>query len=172
MRTCSTRKTPLYKTLVMKPSTRESFGSYKHRIQYNKESDVKERVNLTFRGPCIVVYSYNKPTRCKNLSNLFCNRTLHISDSFCVHHQEYTQQYIQVMLTACQQAVSITQQQIYIIQVMLTACYQAVSITCMYCCVYSAKTPDDGQSNCPKYVELYSKINLRNQCTSLVLLQE
>ena len=141
MRTCSTRKTPLYKTLVMKPSTRESFGSYKHRIQYNKESDVKERVNLTFRGPCIVVYSYNKPTRCKNLSNLFCNRTLHISDSFCVHHQEYTQQYIQVMLTAC---------------------YQAVSITCMYCCVYSAKTPDDGQSNCPKYVELYSKINLRN----------
>jgi len=24
------------------------------------------------------------------------------------------------------------------------------------------KTPDDGQRNCPKHVEFYSKINLRN----------
>jgi len=27
----------------------------------------------------------------------------------------------------------------------------------MYCCVYSKKTPDDGQRNCPKHVEFYSK---------------
>ena len=26
-----------------------------------------------------------------------------------------------------------------------------------HCCVYSEKTPDDGQRNCPKYVEFYSK---------------
>jgi len=26
-----------------------------------------------------------------------------------------------------------------------------------HCCVYSAKTPDDGQRNCPKHVEFYSK---------------
>ena len=26
-----------------------------------------------------------------------------------------------------------------------------------HCCVYSEKTPDDGQRNCPKHVELYSK---------------
>ena len=95
----------------------------------------------------------------------------------------------------------------YVIQVMLTACQQAVSITCMYCCVYSARllmmdretvrnmqslipkinlryviqvlliacllassqhnlyvllcvqcqTPDDGQSNCPKHVVSYSE---------------
>ena len=25
------------------------------------------------------------------------------------------------------------------------------------CCVYSEKTPDDGQRNCPKHVEFYSK---------------
>jgi len=25
------------------------------------------------------------------------------------------------------------------------------------CCVYSEKTPDDGQSNCLKHVEFYSK---------------
>ena len=30
--------------------------------------------NLTFRGLCIVVYSYKKPTRCTNFSNLFWNR--------------------------------------------------------------------------------------------------
>ena len=26
-----------------------------------------------------------------------------------------------------------------------------------HCCVYSEKTPDDGQRNCPKRVEFYSK---------------
>jgi hypothetical protein len=31
-----------------------------------------------------------------------------------------------------------------------------------HCCVYSEKTPDDGQRNCPKHVEFHSKINLRN----------
>jgi hypothetical protein len=29
-----------------------------------------------------------KPTRCTNFSNLFWNRTLRVSDSFSVHHQE------------------------------------------------------------------------------------
>jgi len=46
---------------------------------------------------------------------------------------------------------------VYVIKVMLTAYLQAVSITCMYYCVYSEKTPDDGQRNCPKHVEFYSK---------------
>jgi len=26
-----------------------------------------------------------------------------------------------------------------------------------HCCVYIKKTPDDGQRNCPKHVEFYSK---------------
>jgi len=26
-----------------------------------------------------------------------------------------------------------------------------------HCCVYSKKTPDDGQRSCPKHVEFYSK---------------
>ena len=31
--------------------------------------------------------------------------------------------------------------------------------TCVtyHCCVYSEETPDDGQRNCPKHVEFYSK---------------
>lgn len=45
LRTCSTHKTPLYKTVVVKPRTRGSLGSYKHRSQYNNEICVKERVN-------------------------------------------------------------------------------------------------------------------------------
>jgi hypothetical protein len=33
-----------------------------------------------------------------------------------------------------------TQQQVYVIQVMLTACWQAINITCMtYTCVYNAR---------------------------------
>jgi len=46
---------------------------------------------------------------------------------------------------------------VYVIQVMLTACSQSANITCMYCCVYSVKTLDDGQGNYLKHVEFYSK---------------
>ena len=47
---------------------------------------------------------------------------------------------------------------------LLTACEQAVSKTCMTytIAVYTVKTRDDRQSSCPKHVEFYSKINLRN----------
>ena len=53
----------------------------------------------------------------------FWNMTLHVSDSISIIRSLalYTQHYV------------------YVIQVMLTACYQALSITCMYCCVYSAR---------------------------------
>ena len=30
-------------------------------------------------------------------------------------------------------------------------------MTYTYCCVYSTKTPDDGQKTCPKHIEFYSK---------------
>jgi len=52
LRTCSTPKTPLYKTLVVKPNTRGSLGSYKHRIQYNNKIDVKELVNYLPGDKC------------------------------------------------------------------------------------------------------------------------
>ena len=72
----------------------------------------------------------------------FWNKTLHVSGSSSVHHQEF---------------FTVHTAMVYVVQVMLTACSQAVSITCMYCCVYSKKTPDDGQRNWPKHVEFYSK---------------
>jgi len=43
---------------------------------------------LTFRGPCIVIYSYNKTNEMHYFTNLFWCRTLHVSDRFTVHHQE------------------------------------------------------------------------------------
>jgi len=30
-----------------------------------------------------------------------------------------------------------------------------------HCCVYSEKTPDDGQKNCPKHVEFHSKNKIK-----------
>ena len=45
--------------------------------------------NLSFRGPCIVIYSYNKSQRYALISQIyFWNRTLHVSDSFSVRRQE------------------------------------------------------------------------------------
>jgi len=35
-------------------------------------------------------------------------------------------------------------------------------MTNTYWYVYSVETPDDGQQICPKYVEFFIKVNLRN----------
>jgi len=35
------------------------------------------------------IISIVKPTRCTNVSNLFWNDTLHVSDSLSIHHQEF-----------------------------------------------------------------------------------
>jgi hypothetical protein len=54
-------------------------------------------VNFTFMWPCIAInFLIIKPTRWINISNLFWNETLYVSDSSSVHHQElftYTQQW-------------------------------------------------------------------------------
>ena len=44
-----------------------------------------------------------------------------------------------VSLSVIRSLALCTQQQEFVIQVILTACQQSVSITCMYCCVYSAR---------------------------------
>ena len=41
---------------------------------------------------------------------------------------------------------------------LMTACKLSANLYDIYrCCVYSEKTPDDGQRNCPKNGEFYSK---------------
>ena len=73
------------------------------------------------------IFSYNKPTRCTNFSNLFLNKAVHVSESSSVHHQEL---------------FTVHTANLYIIY---------------HCCVYSEKTPDDVLRNCPKHVKFYSK---------------
>jgi hypothetical protein len=54
-----------------------------------KACTVRTTSNLTFRGPCIVIYSYNESRRDILISQIyFSNRILHVSESFSVHHQE------------------------------------------------------------------------------------
>jgi hypothetical protein len=63
---------------------------------------------LTFGGPCIVAYSYNKTNKMRILLQfilgievyMFRTVSLYIIRSLAL----YTQQYIQVMLTACKQS--------------------------------------------------------------------
>jgi len=62
------------------------------------------------------------------------NETLHVSDNSSAHHQEF---------------FTVHTAMVYVIQVLL--------------CV-EWKTPDDGQTNCPKHVEFHSK----NKCEKLV----
>ena len=44
---------------------------------------------LTFRGPCIVTYSYNKSQRDAQFLKFIWQSTLHVLDRSTVHHQEY-----------------------------------------------------------------------------------
>ena len=82
-------------------------------------------------------------------------KTLHVSDSSSVHHQEF---------------FTVHTAMVYVIQVLRTACEQdqdrtswswsqAVSKpvwhTPLLCVQW--QTPDDGQRNCPKHVEFHSK---------------
>jgi hypothetical protein len=45
--------------------------------------------NLTFRGPCIVIYSYNESQRDALFLRFIWQSTLHVSDKSTVHHREY-----------------------------------------------------------------------------------
>ena len=67
--------------------------------------------------------------------------TLHVSDSSSVHHQEF---------------FTVNTEMVYVIQI----CWQLARMLSAYPYVLLCvqwKTPDDGQRNCPKHVEFYSK---------------
>jgi hypothetical protein len=85
-----------------------------------------------------------KPTKCANVSNLFLNETLHVSDSSSVHHQKFftvhttVEQDQDVPSWSCSTTVS-----------------KPVWHIPLLCVQW--KPPDDGQRNCPKHVEFHSK---------------
>ena len=78
----------------------------------------------------------------------FWNKTLHVSDSSSVHHQEFFNVH-----------TAIVQQDQDGTAVPSWSCSQAVSRSVwripLLCVEW--KTPDDGQRNCPKHVEFYFK---------------
>ena len=116
---------------------------------------------------CYIKFLIIKPTRRTNFSNLFLewNSTC-FGQSLSVHHQEFFIVNIAMvvrhtgLLTAFEQDQDGTS----------WSCLQAVSKPIWHIpslCV-QWKTPDDGQRNCPKLVELPSKISLRTWCIWLV----
>ena len=93
-----------------------------------------------------LLYSYSyiliiKPTRCTDFSNLFFGINLHVSDSSSVQHKEF---------------FIVHTEMVYVIHILLSSCQQYL-YDIYHWCVYSEKTLDDGQRNCPKHVEFYSK---------------
>jgi len=99
--------------------------------------------NLTFRGPCIVIYSYNKSQRDALISqSYFWNRTLHVSERFSVHHQESSTVYTATGI--CHTG--------YADCLLANSQHNLYELLCVQC-----KTPDDGQKTFPKHVEFYSK---------------
>jgi len=95
-----------------------------------------------------------KPTRCTNFSNLFLEKIPHVSDSSSVHHLEliHCTHSNGICQTACEQNQDGT-------AIPSWFCSQAVSKTLWHIPLLRVqwKIPDDGQRNCPKHVEFYSK---------------
>ena len=93
-----------------------------------------------------------KPTRCTNFSNLFLEQkptcfgqflcpssgVFHCTHSNGICHTGF--------------ADSLRAGSAWNILILLASCQHIY-----HCCVYSEKTPDDGQKNCPKHAEFYSK---------------
>jgi hypothetical protein len=121
----------------------------------------KPRITITLKAGYQYIYSVMKPTRCTNFSDLFWNETLHISDSSSLHHQElFTARSAMVyVIQVCRQLSSsrIRMEQSSSWFCCLKAVYKPISLLSVQWI-----TPDDGQRNCPKYVDFHSKINLRN----------
>ena len=93
----------------------------------------------------IKVHMLVKTNRYMKMHGETIKKTLHVSDSSSVHHQEF---------------FTVHTAMVYVIQVCWQfASSQAVSKPVRHIpllCV-QWKTPDDGQGNCPKHVEFYSK---------------
>jgi hypothetical protein len=84
-----------------------------------------------------------KPTRCINFSHLFLEWNSTCFGQFLVHHQEFF-----IVFTAMIYVIQVCRQHARMLSVNLYDIY--------HCCV-QWKTPDDGQRNCPKYVECHSR---------------
>jgi hypothetical protein len=98
-----------------------------------------------------------KPTRCTNFSNLFWNRTPHVSNRFSVHHQESSTVHTAIGICHTGYADCLLAGSL----IPLASSQHNLDDIYLFLCV-QCYSPDDGQKTCSKHVEFYSKINLRN----------
>ena len=112
---------------------------------------------LTFKGQCIDVYSYKKNQGDALITQIyFWNKTLHVSDSISVHHQESSTVHTAIGICHKGYADSLLAGSGCTILIPFTSCqhnlYDIYLLLCVQC-----QTPNDGQRYCPKHVEFYSK---------------
>jgi len=102
----------------------------KHENNVRTYSEISGAQNCT---SCLMQFSYNKPTRCTNFSNLFLEgKSTCFGQFLCPSSGVFH----------CTHSNGICQQ-------------RCVTYTTAVCTV--KKIPDDGQRNCPKHVEFPSK---------------
>ena len=101
-----------------------------------------------------------KPTRCTNSQICFWNKTLHVLDSYSVHLQE-----IFTVHTAIVYVIQVCWQLVSRIRIFRLDPAHELSVKPVWhiplLCV-QWKSPEDGQNNCPKHVEFYSKNKFEN----------
>jgi len=109
---------------------------------------------------CGLKYSQFKllrlPTRCTNVSNLFWNDNLHVSNGLSVHHQEFKT--VHTATGICQ-----TDTAVCLITYLLASRQQYLSDKCLLLYVQSW-TPDDGRKDHPKHVECQVKRDKPTRC--------
>ena len=110
---------------------------------------------LTLGLLCTAIILIIKWTRCTNSQIYFWNKTLHTSDSSSVHHQVFFTVHTAMVyvIQVCWQFNSEQDQDGTAVP--SWSCSQAVWHIPLLCVQW--KIPDDGQTNCPKYVEFYSE---------------
>ena len=108
---------------------------------------------LTFMAPCIVSIFYYISNKMKRYTvYLYLETALYVSGGTTTHQQERKHLYLQHLVLVTPLLLPAA-----------TACKLSANLYDIYhCCVYSEKTPDDGQRNFPKHVEFHSKNKSRN----------
>ena len=111
---------------------------------------------------------FNKTNRRNNFPNLFCQETLHVSDSSSVHQQEFIN--CTLINGICHTAIKQDQDGT---AVPSWSCLIAVIKPVWHIPVPNIQwnTPDDAQRNCPKHVEFLDKNTFGKLVRLLVLLK-
>ena len=116
-----------------------------------------------FMWPCIVAnFFITKSTRCTNFTNLFWYETICFEQFVCPSsgvYSLYTQQwYMSYRFVDSFRAAGPGWKCNSTLVLLLESCLQ----TCTTYTVVECTVKDDGQTNCPKYLEFHAKINLWN----------